>query len=94
MIVVVANELPDAIRGKMKLWFIEIKPYVFVSGANDQGADNVIRYLFSKSSFLSGMTILKSKNSCPGYEIISLGTPTKRKIKISGLELILSTAKI
>lgn len=53
MIVVVANDLPDAIRGKMKLWFIEIKPYVFVSGANDQVADNVICYLFSKSSFLS-----------------------------------------
>lgn len=29
MVVVVADQIPDAVRGKMKLWFIELKPNVF-----------------------------------------------------------------
>ena len=35
MLVVIAENLPDAVRGKMKLWFIEPKPNVFVSSVAD-----------------------------------------------------------
>ena len=45
MIVVIANSLPDRIRGRMKLWFIEPKPNVFVSGVTDHVADKVVSYL-------------------------------------------------
>jgi len=88
MVVVTANYIPDAVRGKMKMWFIEIKPNVFVSGINDQVAKKVLSYLFSRCSFLSGITILVSKNKAPGYEIFSLGSPQKKIIEISGLQLI------
>ena len=54
MVVVVADAIPDAIRGKMKLWFTELKPNVFVSGIKDSVANNVINYLFSKADSLSG----------------------------------------
>ena len=88
MIVVVADAIPDAIRGKMKLWFTELKPNVFVSGIKDSVANNVINYLFSKADSLSGMTIVSSKSEPPGYQIFTLGS-VKRKIKvISGMQLV------
>ena len=88
MVVVIAENIPDAIRGKMKLWFIELKPNVFVSGINDNVAKKVVDYLFSKSLSLSGMTIIVSQNSSPGYKILSLGSTQKRIEKISGLQLV------
>lgn len=88
MVVVIAEQIPDAIRGKMKLWFIELKPNVFVSGINEHVAKKVVDYLFSRSTFLSGMTIIISKNNSPGYQIISLGTTKKKIVEMTGLQLI------
>lgn len=28
MLVVIANDLPDAVRGRLKLWFVEPRPNV------------------------------------------------------------------
>lgn len=88
MIVVIANDIPDAIRGKMKLFFIEIKPNVFISGVNDYVGTKLVNYLFSKSSFNSGMVIIKSINRSPGYEIISNGYPKKETFLVTGMQLI------
>lgn len=89
MVIVVADAIPDAIRGKMKLWFTELKPNVFVSGIKDSVADNVVNYLFSKADCLAGMTIVSSKAEPPGYRIFTLGS-VKRRIKaISGMRLVL-----
>lgn len=88
MVVVVADQIPDAVRGKMKLWFIELKPNVFVSGINDHVAKKVVNYLFSKSPFLSAMTLVISTSESPVYKIFSLGNPKKKVVEISGLQLI------
>lgn len=45
MMVVIASELPPAVRGRMKLWFIEPRPNVFVSGVKDALSERIIRYL-------------------------------------------------
>ena len=45
MVVVVANSLPDRIRGRMKLWFVEPRANVFVSGISDHVALQVTEYL-------------------------------------------------
>ncbi|MBQ8977186.1 MAG: type I-E CRISPR-associated endoribonuclease Cas2 [Succinivibrionaceae bacterium] len=88
MIVVIANEIPDAIKGKMKLYFIELKPNVFVSGVSDYLGTKLVEFLFSKSPSYSDMTILKSINKSPGYEIINLGFPKRECVQLSGLQLI------
>lgn len=38
MVVVVATQIPPAVRGRMKCWFIEIRPNIFVSGVKDNVA--------------------------------------------------------
>lgn len=88
MVIVIAEHIPDAIRGKMKIWFVELKPNVFVSGINDSVAKKVVDYLFSKSLYLSGMTIIISQNRSPGYKIFSLGSTEKKIVEISGMQLI------
>lgn len=89
MLVLIANNLPDAVRGKLKLWFIEPKPNVFVSGVKDSVAIKVIDYLFEKCEPDSGILIIRVKRSAPGYELFTLGDIRKEVIKISGLELVI-----
>ena len=88
MIVVVANYIPDAVRGKMKLWFTEPKPNVFVSGIRDSIADNVIELMLKHCPPSSGLLIFKSENKSPFYRIYSKGKPSKNLSIISGLQLI------
>ncbi len=88
MVIIVADNIPNSIRGKMKLWFIELKPNVFVSGVNDYLAQKIVKYLFKKSSLISGMTIIVSQRAAPGYRILSVGTIKKKVIDVSGLQLI------
>ena len=89
MIVVIANSLPDAVRGKMKLWFVEPKPNVFVSGISDSLADRVVELLMEKASDESGLFIFKSIRQAPHFRIYVRGTPQKQLTAISGLQLLI-----
>lgn len=97
MLVVIANDLPPAVRGKMKLWFIEPRPMLFVSGIKDNVADTVIKELLEYCPPESGIMIFKRIRGAPGYQIYGHGTPQKRLSAISGLQLVvekdLSTAQ-
>jgi len=89
MLVVIANDLPPAVRGRMKLWFIEPRPNVFVSGVKDAVAKKVVDYLYTHCPFESGLMIFRRIPETPGYEIRGVGD-TKRDItEISGLQLVI-----
>ena len=88
MIVVVANYIPDAVRGKMKLWFTEPRPNVFVSGIRDSIADNVIELMMKHCPPSSGLLIFKSENKPPFYRIYAKGQPARNISVISGLQLL------
>jgi len=89
LIVVMANDLPPAVRGRMKLWFIEPKPNVFISGIKDSVADKVVEYLFKHCSIRSGLLIFQKTNYAPGYSIRSIGGAIREITEISGLQLII-----
>ena len=88
MIVVIANDLPAAVRGRMKLWFIEPRPNVFVSGVKDSVASVVVNYLITHCPPESGGIIFRSQRNAPGYEIRTIGIPSKTLCEISGLQLV------
>jgi CRISPR-associated protein Cas2 len=88
MVVVIAEHLPPAIRGRIKLWFIEPKPGVFISGLNDSLAEKVVNYLFDKSRISSGILIFQSIPRAPWYKIRRRGLTTRQIVNISDLELI------
>lgn len=89
MLVVLANDLPPAVRGRMKLWFIEPRPNVFVSGVKDSVADGVVNYLHEYCGPDAGIIIFQRINRAPGYKIRGLGDPRRELISMSGLQLIM-----
>lgn len=89
MLVVIANDLPPAVRGRMKLWFIEPRPNVFVSGVKDAVAKKVIDYLYKHCPSSSGLIIFHRIPEAPGYEIRGVGDTKRQLIEISGLQLII-----
>ena len=88
MLVVIANDLPPAVRGRMKLWFVEPRPNVFVSGIKDSVAKKVIDYLVQYCPSESGLMIFKRTSNTPGYEVLGLGDTKRNLVEISGLQLV------
>ena len=88
MIVVVADSIPPAIRGRMKLWFLEPKPNVFVSGVKDSVAKDVVDYLYENCPLDSNMIIIESTSKAPYYKIKSKGFSNSKIGSICGLPLI------
>ncbi|EWH00584.1 type I-E CRISPR-associated endoribonuclease Cas2e [Halomonas sp. BC04] len=91
MLVVVANDLPPAVRGRMKLWFVEPRPNVFVSGIKDSVAKTVMEYLMAHCPAESGVMLFRSLPHPPGYEIRTIGPTRKSFVTLSGLELVLES---
>lgn len=89
MLVVIANDLPPAVRGRMKLWFIEPKPNVFISGIHDSVADDVVTYLHQSCPPESGLLVFQKTNRAPGYRIWGAGDPSRRLTLMDGLKLVL-----
>lgn len=88
MLVVIANDLPDAIRGRMKLWFIEPRPHIFVSGIKDNVAEKVVDYLLEYCPPSSGMMIFRKTHEAPGYRIYGNGSLKRQIMELSGLQLV------
>lgn len=88
MLVVIANDLPPAVRGRMKLWFVEPRANIFVSGIKDSVAKTVIDYLYKHCPQESGITIFLSITKPPGYKIHTIGTPRKSLTELCGLQLV------
>lgn len=93
VLVVVANDLPAAVRGRMKLWFVEPRANVFVSGVKDSVAKTVIDYLHNHCPAESGIVMFRSIPEPPGYEVRTIGPTRKALTEISGLQLVIETLK-
>jgi CRISPR-associated protein Cas2 len=89
MLVVIANDLPPAVRGRMKLWFIEPRPNVFVSGVKDAVAQKVVAYLYKHCPPESGLMVFSRIPEAPGYRIVGMGDTTRQITEISGLQLVI-----
>lgn len=94
VLVVLASDLPPAVRGRMKLWFVEPRANVFVSGIKDSVAKIVIDYLYKYCPTDSGIIIFSSLPRPPGYKMSVIGPLRKPLTTISGLQLIVETQKI
>ena len=89
MVVVIADYLPPAVRGRMKLWFVEPRPNIFVSGIKDSVADDVVDFLYKKCPVNSGLIIFQRINKPPGFRIRGIGDPKRPITEISGMQLII-----
>lgn len=88
MLVVLANDIPPAVRGRMKLWFVEPRPNIFISGIKDSVADGVVEYLHKHCPAESGLMVFKRINQVPGYAIRGVGDTRRCMIEIDGLQMV------
>lgn len=93
MLFVLANDLPPAVRGRMKLWFIEPRPNVFISGVKDSVALAVIDHLYEHCPPESGLLIIRLIQEQPGFEIRIIGPSRKPIVELSGLQLVVESLK-
>ena len=89
MLVVIANDLPPAVRGRMKLWFVEPRANVFVSGIKDSVAKKVVDYLYKHCPATSGLMVFRQISTSPGYEIQGVGDTKRHLTHVSGLQLVI-----
>lgn len=88
MLVVIADKLPPAVRGKMKLWFIEPKPNVFISNVSDNLAMRVAEKLIEYCDPEAGMLVAASIRGIPGYKILQKGNDVADIVELSNMQLI------
>ena len=88
MIVITANYLPDAVRGKLKLWFVEPQPNVFVSGIKEQLAQKVAAIVLKHCPPEAGLLIFVETSQAPFFQIFAKGNPKKNIANVFGLQLI------
>jgi CRISPR-associated protein Cas2 len=91
MTVLVCNDVPPAIRGHLKRWFIEPRPNVFVGTLNVRTHRKVMDFILRNASRDFGVLVISSAPNCQGYEIERFGPEGKmgrKSVEISGIPLI------
>ncbi|MDP0500121.1 MAG: type I-E CRISPR-associated endoribonuclease Cas2e [Verrucomicrobiota bacterium JB022] len=91
MTVLVANDVPPAIRGHLKRWFIEPRPNVFVGTLNVRTHQKVIEFILRNAPPEFGFLSISSHPNSQGYVIERFGpqgSTGREEIELSGLQLI------
>lgn len=91
MTVLVANDVPPAIRGHLKRWFIEPRPNVFVGTLNPRTHRKVLDFVLRNAPSDFGVLIIRSAPNCQGYEVERFGPEGfsgRREFNLSGIPLL------
>ena len=91
MTVLVANDVPPAIRGHLKRWFIEPRPNVFVGTLNARTHRKVLDFITRNAPPDFGLLSISSYPNCQGYLVERIGPEGKtgrREVNLSGINLI------
>ena len=87
MVVVIAKYIPDRVRGKLKLWFIEVAPYIFVSGVKDFCAERIANYIWNYCDMNSQLIIIRSISKPPYYKVTEKHFAHSKFLSICGIDL-------
>ncbi len=87
MTVIVANEIPPAIRGLLKRWFIEPKPNVFVGTVNRRTREKTLQYIVRNAPGL-GLLVIATNASSQGFAVSVIGETDRVPVRVSGHYLI------
>lgn len=91
MTVLLANDVPPAIRGHLKRWFAEPRSNVFVGTLNSRSHRKVLDFITRNAPPDFGLLSISTYPNCQGYIIERIGPEGKsgrRDVERSGLHLI------
>jgi CRISPR-associated protein Cas2 len=87
MTVLVASDVPPAVRGMLKRWFLEPRPNVFVGTLNPRVTDEVVNYVLRLAPGMS-LLVIRTANNSQGFVIEMFGQPDRRVVNVCGIQLI------
>ena len=87
MTVLIAQDIPPAVRGLLKRWFIEPRANVFVGTINRRTREKVLSYI-KRHALATSWLVLVSEPNCQGFSIARWGKPDRKDVNLSGLWLI------
>jgi len=87
MTVIIAHDVPDAIRGILKRWFIEPRPNVFVGTINRRTREKTLAYIRRNAEGVA-LLVISSDPNCQGFKIESWGEVRRKDVRKSGLWLL------
>ena len=91
MTVLICNDVPPAIRGHLKRWFIEPKANVFIGTLNVPTHRKVMDFIRRNAPPDFGILAISTAPNCQGYLVERIGPEGKtgrRDINLSGIPLI------
>lgn len=88
MTVIVANDVPPAVRGLLRRWFVEPKPNVFIGSVNSRTREKTLDFVRRNAPGLA-MLVIFDENNSQGFTILNYGATDRRIVRKCGLELIL-----
>lgn len=87
MIILIAQNVSDSVRGILKRWFIEPQQNVFVGTINRRTRQKVLEYIKRNAVDASFLIICTDRN-CQGFLIEQYGLPERKGILRSGIWLV------
>ena len=89
MLVLIANHLPNKVRGLLKVWCLEPKVNVFVTDVSRNIEERIIKFITPYMNSKSGILILRSNgNNLQGFDMYSIGDPKRNFTQKTGIVLI------
>ena len=91
MTVILANDVPPAIQGNLKRWFIEPRPNVFVGTLNSRTYHKVMEFINRNAPEEFGYMVIATAPNCQGYTLERYGpqgASGKNYQNFSGIPLI------
>ncbi len=79
---------PEAIRGELTRWFIELKPGVFVGNVNARIRDLLWDRICTTNK-ANGAVMAYSSNTEQGYELRLAGNPKRKIVDLEGIQLVI-----
>ena len=88
MLVLIVENSPDRLRGRLSLWLFEVKPGVYVGDCNSKLREWIWGTVKQHIGKGSAMIIWSTSRGEFGFKLDSIGTPSRIICNIDGLDMV------
>ncbi|MBI4720112.1 MAG: type I-E CRISPR-associated endoribonuclease Cas2 [Chitinivibrionia bacterium] len=93
MLVIVLENAPPRLRGRLALWLLEVRAGVYVGKVSRKARDMIVRNV-DKGIEEGNAVIAWNAANEPGYDFITLGKNRRIAVEIDGFKLISFTPEL
>ena len=87
MVVIVTENVPNRLRGRIAVWFVEVRAGVYIGNMSKE----MRQYIWSivETNLCTGNAVMSwSTNSESGYDFVTAGANRRHPVDIDGVRLV------